>query len=197
MTDQDEAELDDALAATSTQAFLVREAIETSVSAVADVASETFNATYFRKRGRELLRTLKSDAGSRASVDKCLAFLRGLWGLPSHVTNSKDKDALVLARLCQVWPLKEPRNQHSTHEVVSYHLGIGLNHSCYPNANTRYEMDEGVTLLDGQNFHGSLILYAISDIQIGEEVTIAYVQDTYKPLSHLHHELRTRHGFSM
>ena len=56
-------------------------------------------------------------------------------------------------------------------------------------------MDEGVTLLDGQNFHGSLILYAISDIQIGEEVTIAYVQDTHKPLSHLHHELRTRHGF--
>ena len=41
-----------------------------------------------------------------------------------------------------------------------------------------YEMDEGVTLLEGQNFRGSSVLYAISDIAIGAEVTIAYVQDT-------------------
>ena len=42
---------------------------------------------------------------------------------------------------------------------------------------------------------GSLVLYAIADIQIGEEVTIAYVQDIYKPLSQLRHKLRTPHGF--
>jgi len=42
---------------------------------------------------------------------------------------------------------------------------------------------------------GSLVLYAIADIQIGEEVTIANVQDIYKPLSQLRHKLRTPHGF--
>ena len=138
-TEQDETELEHALAAASTEAFLVREAIEINVSAVANVASEVFNAAYFRKRGRELLRTLKSDDGSRARVDEPLAFLRGLWGMLSPVSNSKEEeDALILARLCQVlhfkgWPLREPRNQHSTHEIVSFQLGIGLNHSCYPN----------------------------------------------------------------
>ena len=113
-TEQDEAELEHALAAASTEAFLVREAIEIKVSAVAKVVSEVFNAAYFRKRGRELLRTLKSDEGSRARVDECLAFLRGLWGMLSPVSDSKEEGLLlslpasVKCCLSTVGPSKSP-----------------------------------------------------------------------------------------
>lgn len=106
-----------------------------------------------------------------------LAFVRRVWGIP-QIASADDEELRfhVLSCICEVFFHKKLSttkfNQTATDHALSVRAGVGLSHSCWPNSHVRFEDYSGAMVQDETVQRSTLVVYAIADISIGEEIAI-------------------------
>lgn len=178
-----------------------------SVSAPSPSNIRIRNLEYFIRQGWEILFHCKrqEEAGEMgvaetARVWERLVVVRRVWGIPLLASTDEEELRVHVSCICEVFFCNKMSimdfKGNSTDHALSVLAGVGLNHSCWPNSHVRFvDTDDGAVVEDEVVHQSKLIVYAIEDIPIGEEVTIAYVDDPFWNMSQLKRLLQVEGGF--